>query len=122
MSPWARRPGWANRFSWCPVENHIEQQINAIDATRIGLGVADTSFNLDRLAELPERLDNAKYRAWLNRADSLLLQALERGRARDRGRRAFRFGSRRIGSGLIFKVTHFLLAITAVFPYWIGYC
>jgi UDP:flavonoid glycosyltransferase YjiC (YdhE family) len=61
-----------------PVENHIEQEINAIDATRIGLGVADTSFNLDRLAELPERLENSKYRAWLNRADSLLLQALER--------------------------------------------
>ena len=42
-----------------PVENHIEQQINAVDATRMGIGVADTSFNLDRLAELPERLDNA---------------------------------------------------------------
>jgi uncharacterized protein (TIGR00661 family) len=61
-----------------PVENHIEQQINAIDATRIGLGVASTSFNLDRLAELPERLDNAKFRVWQNRADSLLLQTLER--------------------------------------------
>jgi uncharacterized protein (TIGR00661 family) len=61
-----------------PVENHIEQQINAIDATRLGLGIADTSFNLDRLAELPDRLDNAGFRAWLNRADSLLLQTLER--------------------------------------------
>jgi uncharacterized protein (TIGR00661 family) len=61
-----------------PVENHVEQQINAIDATRIGLGVSDRSFNLDRLAELPPRLDDAKFRAWLNRADSLLLQTLER--------------------------------------------
>jgi uncharacterized protein (TIGR00661 family) len=61
-----------------PVENHIEQQINAIDATRAGFGVADKSFNLDRLAELPERLDNAKYRAWLSRADSILLRTLER--------------------------------------------
>jgi uncharacterized protein (TIGR00661 family) len=61
-----------------PVENHIEQQINAIDATRIGLGVADTSFNLDRLAELPDRLDNSGFRAWLDRADSLLLQTLDR--------------------------------------------
>lgn len=61
-----------------PVENHVEQQINAIDATRIGLGVADKSFNLDRLAELPDRLDNAAFRAWLNRADSLLLATLER--------------------------------------------
>lgn len=61
-----------------PVENHVEQQINAIDATRIGLGVADKSFNLDRLAELPDRLDNARFRSWLNRADLLLLQTLDR--------------------------------------------
>ncbi|MGP8198701.1 MAG: glycosyltransferase family protein [Limisphaerales bacterium] len=64
-----------------PVENHIEQQINAIDATRLGLGVADTSFNLDRLAELPDRLDNARFRAWLARSDSILLQTLERAAA-----------------------------------------
>jgi uncharacterized protein (TIGR00661 family) len=61
-----------------PVENHIEQQINAIDATRIGLGVADTRFNLDRLAELPDGLDNTRFRAWLKRADALLLETLDR--------------------------------------------
>lgn len=60
-----------------PVENHIEQNINAIDAIRMGIGVADTSFNLDRLAELPDRLDNAAYRAWLDRAGSLLLRTLD---------------------------------------------
>ena len=60
-----------------PVENHVEQRINAIDATRIGFGVADSSFNLDRLGELPERLDNAKFRAWLNRAGLVLLQTLD---------------------------------------------
>jgi uncharacterized protein (TIGR00661 family) len=61
-----------------PVENHVEQQINAIDATRLGLCVTESTFNLNRLAELPERLDNGKFRAWANRADSLLLQTLER--------------------------------------------
>jgi uncharacterized protein (TIGR00661 family) len=61
-----------------PVENHIEQQINAIDATRIGLGVTDSTFNLDRLKELPDRLENAKFRSWLNRADKLLVQTVER--------------------------------------------
>ncbi len=61
-----------------PVEGHIEQQINAIDATRMGIGVADTSFNLDRLRELPERLENSAYRAWLQRGDDLFLQTLER--------------------------------------------
>ena len=61
-----------------PVENHIEQQVNAIDAVKAGLGVADRSFNFDRLNELPPRLDTAKYHAWLNRAESILLSTLER--------------------------------------------
>jgi uncharacterized protein (TIGR00661 family) len=61
-----------------PVENHIEQQINAIDAARFGLGVTDTSFNLDRLAELPPRLDTANFRAWVRRADSVVLATLEK--------------------------------------------
>ncbi|MBC8095604.1 MAG: glycosyltransferase, partial [Akkermansiaceae bacterium] len=61
-----------------PVENHVEQQINALDAARIGFGVRDRSFNLDRLAELPEKLSNEKYRAWVSRADSIFLRTLER--------------------------------------------
>jgi len=61
-----------------PVENHVEQQINAIDAVRTGIGVSDKSFNLDRLAELPERLDTCKFHAWLNRAESIFLTTLER--------------------------------------------
>ncbi len=64
-----------------PVENHIEQQINAVDAVRAGLGVTDTSFNLDRLSELPDRLDTSEYRAWIKRADSLLLRTLEQAAA-----------------------------------------
>ena len=39
-----------------PVENHVEQQVNALDAQQFGIAIADTSFNLDRLAELPDRL------------------------------------------------------------------
>ena len=70
-----------------PVENHIEQEINAVDAVRAGLGVADTSFNLDRLSELPDRLENSEYRAWLNRADSLLLGALEQSAAKSEATR-----------------------------------
>jgi uncharacterized protein (TIGR00661 family) len=60
-----------------PVENHVEQEINAIDATRAGLGVADKSFNLDRLRELPDRLPNDRFRAWVLRAGDVLLQTLE---------------------------------------------
>ncbi len=61
-----------------PVENHIEQQINALDAVRARLAVTDSKFNLDRLAELPDRLENETLRAWFNRAASMLLTALER--------------------------------------------
>src|SRR5205814_2608617 len=60
-----------------PVENHVEQQINAIDATRVGWGVTDQEFNLDRLRELPAALDNGSFRAWLRRADAILLQTIE---------------------------------------------
>jgi uncharacterized protein (TIGR00661 family) len=61
-----------------PVENHIEQQVNAIDAVKTGLGVADKSFNFDRLSELPGRLDTATFHAWLNRAEPIFLATLER--------------------------------------------
>jgi uncharacterized protein (TIGR00661 family) len=61
-----------------PVENHVEQQINALDATRIGFGISDRRFNLDRLVELPPTLDNSSYRSWLSRADSIFLRALDR--------------------------------------------
>jgi uncharacterized protein (TIGR00661 family) len=61
-----------------PVENHIEQQVNAVDAVKAGLGVADKSFNFDRLAELPDRLDTTTYHAWMNRAESIFLATLQR--------------------------------------------
>ncbi|MBW8864908.1 MAG: hypothetical protein JF609_08305 [Verrucomicrobia bacterium] len=60
-----------------PVENHVEQQVNAIDAQRFGLGVAEKSFNLDRLVELPDRLPVEKFRAWMDCAPQKLFQAIE---------------------------------------------
>jgi uncharacterized protein (TIGR00661 family) len=60
-----------------PVENHVEQQVNAIDAQQFGLGVAETSFKLDRLAELPDRLPTEKFRAWMDCASKKLFQAIE---------------------------------------------
>jgi uncharacterized protein (TIGR00661 family) len=60
-----------------PVENHVEQQINALDATNLGWAVNDTWFNLDRLAELPASLPNAEFKEWLGRARSILLTAME---------------------------------------------
>jgi hypothetical protein len=60
-----------------PVENHVEQQVNAIDAQQFGLGIAEKTFNLDRLAELPDRLPTGKFRAWLDCAPQKLFQAIE---------------------------------------------
>jgi uncharacterized protein (TIGR00661 family) len=63
-----------------PVENHFEQQVNALDAQQCGLGLAETSFNLDRLAELPDRLPTEKFRAWMQCAGEKLFTAIEHAR------------------------------------------
>lgn len=60
-----------------PVENHVEQQINALDAAGCGFGVTDTRFNLDRLKEIPGRPDNDWFRAWLSKGEATLLRAIE---------------------------------------------
>lgn len=60
-----------------PVENHVEQQVNAIDAQQCGLGIAEKTFNLDRLAELPVSLPTGEFRAWLDCAPQKLFQAIE---------------------------------------------
>jgi uncharacterized protein (TIGR00661 family) len=60
-----------------PVENHVEQQINALDAVKIGLGVTDSRFNLDKLSELPDKLNNGTFRNWIARAESILLRAIQ---------------------------------------------
>jgi uncharacterized protein (TIGR00661 family) len=60
-----------------PVENHVEQEVNAIDAQQFGIGVAEKSFNLDRLVELPDRLPTEKFHAWMDCAPKKLFQAVE---------------------------------------------
>jgi uncharacterized protein (TIGR00661 family) len=59
-----------------PVENHVEQQVNAIDAQQFGLGIADKTFHLDRLRELPDALPTGEFRAWINCAPEKLFQAI----------------------------------------------
>jgi hypothetical protein len=59
-----------------PVENHVEQQVNALDAQQFGIGLAEKSFNLDRLAELPERLPVEKFRNWVDTAPEKLFAAI----------------------------------------------
>jgi uncharacterized protein (TIGR00661 family) len=61
-----------------PVENHVEQQVNALDAEQFGLGLAEKSFNLDRLAELPDRLPTEKFRNWVDCTSEKLLAAIQK--------------------------------------------
>lgn len=60
-----------------PVENHVEQQVNAIDAQEFGLGLAEKSFKLDRLTELPPRLPVEKFRDWMACGPAKLFQAID---------------------------------------------
>lgn len=59
-----------------PVEHHVEQRLNALDVVKAGLGAWSPVFDLDRVSELPERMENAAYRAWLTRAGPTLLRVL----------------------------------------------
>lgn len=60
-----------------PVEKHVEQQVNAIDAEQFGIAVAEKSFNLDRLAELPDRLPTREFRAWMECGPQKFFQAVQ---------------------------------------------
>ena len=60
-----------------PVENHVEQQVNALDAEHCGIGLAATCFNLDRLTELPDRLPTEAFHAWIQRAPEKLAAAIQ---------------------------------------------
>ena len=60
-----------------PVENHVEQQVNAMDAQQFGIGITENTFQLDRLAELPDRLPTETFHAWLDCAPKKLFQAIE---------------------------------------------
>jgi uncharacterized protein (TIGR00661 family) len=59
-----------------PVEGHFEQQLNGIDASRSGLAVTSTTFDLDRLLQAESRPPNERFREWLMESDRRLDSAL----------------------------------------------
>jgi uncharacterized protein (TIGR00661 family) len=67
-----------------PVQNHAEQMLNALDVVQAGFGITDSSFRLDRLDELPDRLDTSSFRDWVSRGDRLLEQVLAQASAAGR--------------------------------------
>jgi uncharacterized protein (TIGR00661 family) len=60
-----------------PVENHFEQFLNARDAERTGIGLADTTFKLSRLLDPVRPAVTETFRAWVDQAESIAMHAVE---------------------------------------------
>jgi hypothetical protein len=60
-----------------PVENHFEQFLNARDAERTGIGMADTAFRLSRLLEPVRSEVTASFRDWVDQAETIAMDAVE---------------------------------------------
>jgi uncharacterized protein (TIGR00661 family) len=60
-----------------PVENHFEQFLNARDAERTGIGLADTTFRLSRLLDPVRPAVTETFRAWVDQAESIAMHAVE---------------------------------------------
>ena len=54
-----------------PVENHVEQHLNALDAEKAGLALAANRFDLTPLLRRWKPADLGAYRTWVRRAGNL---------------------------------------------------
>ncbi|WP_227686940.1 glycosyltransferase family protein [Spirosoma arboris] len=60
---------------------HFEQASNALDGQRVGAGIADHMFDLDRLMRFAATYDEAvseRFRKWYSKGHSLFVTALQR--------------------------------------------
>ena len=60
-----------------PVQNHIEQYLNSLDAAQAGLGIADTKFHLSRLLEPNVPAGGAAFREWVDSAEAVAMRTAE---------------------------------------------
>ena len=60
-----------------PVENHVEQYLNACDAEQAGLGLRDDDFRLARLLAPGVQGAAPEFRRWVDRAEALAVEAVE---------------------------------------------
>ncbi len=67
-----------------PVEGHVEQTGNALEAASLGYAITDSRFDLDRLKDLPARIDNGDFRAWVASAEEVLAETIRVATAPDR--------------------------------------
>ena len=61
-----------------PVQNHIEQFLNALDAVQAGIGLNDSEFNLSRLLAPGVPCAGQPFRDWVNRAESIAMEVAEK--------------------------------------------
>jgi uncharacterized protein (TIGR00661 family) len=61
-----------------PLENHLEQRLNASDGQAAGVAVGHPVFDLDALSRLPSEVDNAWFREWCLGAGERLLEVIQR--------------------------------------------
>jgi uncharacterized protein (TIGR00661 family) len=61
-----------------PVQNHIEQFLNALDAVKAGLGINDTEFNLSRLLAPGLPCAGQKFRDWVDSAERIAMETVEK--------------------------------------------
>lgn len=60
-----------------PVEGHIEQHMNAVDAQHHGLALHRTRFELDDLLATKAGAAQEKFRNWVRRGESVLLRTMQ---------------------------------------------
>ena len=68
-----------------PVQNHIEQFLNSLDAVNAGLGLRDTEFHLSRLLDPDLPSGGQKFRDWVDSAEGIAMDVVETV-ASDKGR------------------------------------
>ena len=61
-----------------PVQNHIEQYLNSLDAQQAGLGIADTEFKLSRLLTPGVAAGGQKFRDWVDSAEKVAVDTVEK--------------------------------------------
>ena len=60
------------------VPSHVEQECNAFDATRCGVGIAARNFDLSALLEFAERFEpDAEFPSWAASAEEIIISEIE---------------------------------------------
>ena len=59
-----------------PVEDHLEQMLNALDGELSRVGISHPIFDLDALSHLPAQVDTGWFREWCGQAGRILVRVV----------------------------------------------